>query len=452
MKKLSRNEFFQELHEVLTPSEPIKSIEFLCGREIEIDNIEEAMFAPGRHCFIYGERGVGKSSLAYTVANKIQSSDKPYLVVNCDKDSSFLSIVKQVVRRMESSVIDKSMLSTEKLGLNIAGFKYEKSNAEQAKKTYLSDSITDLSSAADVLNDISEQYSENSVVVVDEFDTIEVKEEREKFAVLIKHLSNMGAKVRFIFTGIAESLEDLLGGHSSSTRQIHQVNVFPLHWTGRFEIIDRAFTHFGVVLPEDIRMRIAGLSDGYPHYIHLICEKILAEMFRRDDGDSVVSFGVFLNSLDLAIQTIVHDEKKSYDKATLGRDEFYHHILWALADSADQIRHLEHIAFSYSEVCKKLSLEPIDNSALMKELSNLKRKPFGSIVDTGIKGRPRMYKFRESITKGLVRMIAERNNVKLDFQRLFTAGEASATAKSSYVKYQPLTPVEQKVARMRGEV
>ncbi|MCF6442042.1 AAA family ATPase [Pseudoalteromonas luteoviolacea] len=450
MKNLEKSKFFRELHEVLTPSEPVKSIEHLYGREAEIDNIEEAMYAPGRHCFIYGERGVGKSSLAYSVANTIQSSDKPYLTINCDKDSTFVSIIKQIVRKIETSINNKSSLSSQKLGVSVAGLKYEKTSTELERTSNLADSVTDVISAVDVLNNLAAIYSDNTIVVVDEFDTVGASEERERFGVLLKHLSNEGASVRFIFTGIAESLEELMGGHLSSSRQIHQVILEPLHWNGRFEIIDRAFDHFGVKLHEDIRLRIAGLSDGYPHYIHLICEKILVEL--RRSGVDEVSFEIFLRSLDHAIDTIVHDEKKPYDKATLGRQEQYHHILWALADSADTIRSLEHVAFSYNEVCECLGVEPINNAELKDELKKLKRPSFGAIVDTGLKGRPKWYKFRESITKGLVRMFAERRGVKLDFQRLFTADQTTATAKSSNLIYRPLNRVEKEVARMRGEV
>lgn len=47
----------------------------LQGRMPEIARIEKALFAVGRHIFINGDRGVGKSALAAAAASLSQSAD-----------------------------------------------------------------------------------------------------------------------------------------------------------------------------------------------------------------------------------------------------------------------------------------------------------------------------------------------------------------------------------------
>ena len=64
----SKDEFTTQLKEYLSASGPIRSIEHLFGREKEMTLIDEALSAEGRHVFIYGDRGVGKSSLAASAA------------------------------------------------------------------------------------------------------------------------------------------------------------------------------------------------------------------------------------------------------------------------------------------------------------------------------------------------------------------------------------------------
>ena len=65
---MEAGDFGQRIHAVLFPSSPIQSHEFLFGRDGQLDRIRKALMAPGRQVFIYGERGVGKSSLAGAAA------------------------------------------------------------------------------------------------------------------------------------------------------------------------------------------------------------------------------------------------------------------------------------------------------------------------------------------------------------------------------------------------
>ncbi|MEY2458134.1 MAG: hypothetical protein QOK06_3309 [Acidimicrobiaceae bacterium] len=56
------------LSENLTPSDSIKTPDRLFGREKTLTTIDRAFSSPGRQIFVYGDRGVGKTSLALTTA------------------------------------------------------------------------------------------------------------------------------------------------------------------------------------------------------------------------------------------------------------------------------------------------------------------------------------------------------------------------------------------------
>lgn len=70
IKNYDRKTFGKLLNEVVSPSRPVLSLEHLKGRENQLSRIQQALYATGRNVFIYGERGVGKSSLAATAANE----------------------------------------------------------------------------------------------------------------------------------------------------------------------------------------------------------------------------------------------------------------------------------------------------------------------------------------------------------------------------------------------
>jgi ABC-type molybdenum transport system ATPase subunit/photorepair protein PhrA len=68
IRAITRDAFVRLLPQLLTPTTPIRSAEFLRGRDKILEDIRRAFIQPGRHVFIHGDRGVGKTSLAQTAA------------------------------------------------------------------------------------------------------------------------------------------------------------------------------------------------------------------------------------------------------------------------------------------------------------------------------------------------------------------------------------------------
>lgn len=118
----TEDEFGEKLATVVNPATPIRSVEHLKGRDEFLSEIKRTLFAPGRHVFIYGDRGVGKSSLAATAAVQYQTSDAEPIFVGGGVDETFTSIVANIAlqalkrKKYESTKAQKS-LSMEWRGL-----------------------------------------------------------------------------------------------------------------------------------------------------------------------------------------------------------------------------------------------------------------------------------------------------------------------------------------------
>ncbi len=446
LNKLNMSEFLDRVNRVLKPSQPIDSIEHLWGRKKQIQELEMALHANGRHGFIFGDRGVGKSSLAHTAANAIQSSDNKPIIVSCDTTSTLTSIVNTILSYALSSIDIRER--AHKITFRPPFFTYEYSE-QLASKPELPP-VIDTLTATMVLDSLPNWHSDKPVIVIDEFDQVP-DEQRQSFGVLLKQLGDRGSKVKLIFTGIGQSLDSLMDGHLSSFRQLHQVKLDVLPWDGRFKIIETAFDEFGLVVPEDIRYKIAGLSDGFPSYIHLICEKLLFEVYYSDDQVDEISFPLFLKALDEAITSVSETLRKSYDEATDGKAEHIHHILWSMADSADLIRSYEHILCSYREIAKQLQVEPLSEDKFKKEFSKLRNKAHGNILKRAFEKRTGWFAFSENVIRGFIRMCAEQSNVKLDFERHFTAHTAAARTIGTQRSYQPMTEVERQADWLRNK-
>src|SRR5688500_1864113 len=65
-----------EANQLFTPSAPIAVAELFAGRQEQAAKIVEAVGERGRHVIMYGERGVGKSSMAQIIPFFIPSDPR----------------------------------------------------------------------------------------------------------------------------------------------------------------------------------------------------------------------------------------------------------------------------------------------------------------------------------------------------------------------------------------
>src|SRR5690348_4159832 len=82
------------LAENLTPSDTIKTPERLFGRDRTLTLIDRAFASPGRQVYIYGDRGVGKTSLALTAANLQTGVENLPIYVPCGKTNNFAQTIQ----------------------------------------------------------------------------------------------------------------------------------------------------------------------------------------------------------------------------------------------------------------------------------------------------------------------------------------------------------------------
>jgi Cdc6-like AAA superfamily ATPase len=279
---LLEEDFRRACRQYLTSARPIQSVEHLKGREKALRHLVEALNAPGRHAFIYGDRGVGKTSLAHTGAFQTQSSVAPPILVACDNKSSFNSICIAIVRRL----LDINPIETKAMkfsgGLGVLGTSASIGYERAASKIDIQ--INDVNDAIYWFKKSLEQSNAEAIVIIDEFDLFPVPAEHDSFAILIKQLSDQSVPIKLIFCGIAESLDQLFKGHESAHRYIHAERLERLIPGHCIEICDDASKAVQIDVPTHVKYRIAKISDGFPYYVHLICEKMPGFTFEVQHG------------------------------------------------------------------------------------------------------------------------------------------------------------------------
>jgi len=412
----SKHDFGTKLSEVVSPSRPIRSIQHLKGREPELNTIERALFAPGRHVFIYGDRGVGKSSLAATAAYQYQSAEAEPIFVSGSLDDTFKTVVANIANHALGRSRTESVKRQTSLGIEWRGLKW--GAGVEISAIDIATQIQSVGDAVELLKQVAIQHSEKPIIVLDEFDTIAEQSERNKFAALLKQLGDQSVNIKFIFTGIGSTLDELLGAHQSAYRQLETVELPRLGWEARREIVVRAAEAFGLSVDDNINWRIAAVSDGYPYYVHLIAEKMLWEAFIDEKIVDTLNSDHYQLGLHAAIQSISAELKKPYELAVSLRDQEFENVVWSTADGDDLFISLVDMYEAYRALVEKRGLNSeLDRKKYSEYVRKLKGQSYGEILEQ-MKNRKGWYLYKEKMLRGYVRMQAEANGIQLAGERV----------------------------------
>jgi Cdc6-like AAA superfamily ATPase len=186
---ISEDDLRKVLAENLTPSDTIKTPQRLFGRATTLRTIDRALNSPGRQIFIYGDRGVGKTSLALTAAYLHTGVENMPIYVMCGRTSKFGEIIQAIGNsqipvkdRMETTDGGGGFSLSLPGGLGGIGF-----SGRTKGRTCINVPHT-LSEAYDVIRYVTSQRQGTTIIVIDEMERIESEAERETFAEFIKNL------------------------------------------------------------------------------------------------------------------------------------------------------------------------------------------------------------------------------------------------------------------------
>lgn len=410
---ISEDDIRAILNEHLTPSTSIKTPERLFGRERNLTAISRALNSSGRQIFIHGDRGVGKTSLAQTAAVlHTHSSQEPIYTV-CGKTSTFGDVIQDIGHRV-ISVEKRLEKAANGRGVNLSfagsgvGWTEGSPSVASIPKP---DTITE---AMDVIRFVATRSQSPLVIVVDEMERIASAEEREKFGEFIKNTPELGDDVRFIFCGIANDINELLESHPSAGRILETIKLNRLHHSDLWQILNVVAGKLGVTVSRETLVRISLISDGFPHFVHLIGESMFWHMW--DDPDDIQqSRSVdYMAGIAGAIQRTEEVLKAAYEKATMKtkNTKEYELALWALGDTTSDRRQLSEI---YDASLRRLEAilpqnRQISRDTLNQRLLALKKDAHGRVVVGYGSG---WFGFRENIMRGYVRLRAESDGIEL---------------------------------------
>lgn len=305
--------------QLFTPATPINDRDLFAGRPKQIHRIIDAISQRGQHAIVFGERGVGKTSLANVLAAFLEGIGMPIIAprVNCDSSDSYSSLWQRIFSQIRVSTRVESM------GLRPEVTEQIISLAENMPDPINPDSVRV------ALAGIAGRCV--LILIIDEFDRFADFSNTRLFADTIKVLSDYAIPATLILVGVADSVDTLISGHESIMRNLVQVPMPRMSVTELQEIIRERLPKVPMTISEDSLEKICILSRGLPHYTHLIAQH--AAWVAIENGDSEICERHVAEAMSKAIQDSQQTIQKAYHRATMSprKDNLFAEVLLACA-------------------------------------------------------------------------------------------------------------------------
>ena len=199
-----------KLLEYFTPSQPVSDRKRFAGRSDVLGSVIRAIEEQRLHVVVYGERGLGKTSIMHVLTQAAREARYLVVYVSCGADSSFDEVFRTVAAHIP-------MLFHSTVGPTSPEAEGGKTLAELLPATPISPRV-----ASDMLAKV---VGTRVVVVLDEFDRSHSKEFRQSIAELIKNLSDRLVRVQLVIAGVAGNLTELLEHIPSIQRNLFALQV-----------------------------------------------------------------------------------------------------------------------------------------------------------------------------------------------------------------------------------
>lgn len=406
---------FRKIENAFQPAKDVQDATRFAGRKEAIMTIQSGLMSEGTNIAIFGNRGIGKTSLARQVINISQGKNDllKKLGISFDEELDFFPIYLSCggnVKSLQSLLltllasnnglrewiydVPKAKRHMEslspKFGISVPGVVdiglSGKKQTEVTSESVLKDEDVE-TVFSNVVNAIADAglAKDGILIVLDEFDRID---KIDGFATFLKSLSTNCPKVKLCIVGVAQNMQELIREHGSADRLFASaiIHLPPMSNPELNEIIRIAEDQIdgAIRFNRDATERVISIAKGHPYMVHLVGKFALKKCF--------------IEEVNIVTDTAVDEalNEMANRKADPLLEERY---LKAVAHSAQRETVLRALARKmvgeevHTTVAYKLAIdEGVDNPSLY--VGQLVTENYGEEI---VKVRERYYRFKDSL-------------------------------------------------------
>ncbi len=274
------------LNEAFTPAQPVTERRRFAGRLEVLVRLISALEDQRAHVVLYGERGIGKTSLVHVLAEIARQSRYHVAYASCSSSARFDEVFREALR-------DIPMLYARSV---------DPAAQHLAAGASLADLLPEGAFDARQLGDVCAMVTGTRVLIIlDEYDRTQDAGFRRQVADLVKTLSDRAARVQLVIAGVAGNLQELIGYIPSIRRNIIGLPVPRLDRREVEALIAIGEREAGMDYATEAVTAVDHLCHGSPYLARLLCHH--AGIVAINDGRLEVG----RNDLRLALDIIVED-------------------------------------------------------------------------------------------------------------------------------------------------
>jgi Cdc6-like AAA superfamily ATPase len=366
--------------EIFRPTAPIDEGRLFAGRIKQIRQILDVIYQPGAHGIIYGERGVGKTSLANILDKKIIRADTStkVLKISCSPNNDFATIWGNVFFDFEYEgrpVVDVIRQNPQPFAI------YKVAQGLPKSTKYL--------------------------VILDEFDRLTDDQAKMLIADTIKYLSDNPVGVTVLVVGVGSSIESLFGSHPSIQRCCEQVEMPRMSPEELMQILSERLPKLHMRADQGTLEKMIQFSQGLPGYTHLL--GLLSVRRAISQRTKTVTHNHLQYAITNALEKGDESTRREYYEAVQSTkpDNKYKEVLLACALTTKN----ERGQFSASAVCEPYSHivgREVGIESFARHLNAFCEKDRGPALIKSGKPKGFMYQFRNPLLEPLVIMLGKK--------------------------------------------